>query len=225
MWDAWGGDWRFRHAAPLSSLLQQIKRICRDVIGLDLNAEGLKKMKHVDPETSLVRADACYLPFRDESFDTVVAGEIIEHISNVGFLLDEAYRVLRQNGILLGDTPNTWDLKCIVDLLRRKRRTITQGTTHVHVFDEYSLKLLLLQHGFQAEISYTQIEIRRHIWKVVKVLEKKVYPTTAHWLSFTATKISKQRAEALLSDWMKKLLVRRYNYLMNEIKSKKERKK
>jgi ubiquinone/menaquinone biosynthesis C-methylase UbiE len=191
-----GGDWRFCHASPLSSLHQRIKQICQDVIGLDLNIEGLRKMKHLDPETSLVRADACCLPFRNGSFDTVVAGEIIEHISNVGFFLDEVYRVLRQNGTLLGDTPNACDLKCIVDLLRGKKQTITQGTTHVHVLDEHSLRLLLLQHGFQAEISYSQIESRRHIWKVLKVLEKKIYPTTTHWLSYMATKISKQREKA-----------------------------
>lgn len=188
-----GGDWRLGHAIPLSSLHQQIKRIHRDAIGLDLNAKGLKKMKHVDPETNLLRADAWHLPFRNESFDTVVAGEIIEHISNIGFFLDEVHRVLRQNGILLGDTPNACDLKCFVDLLRGKRQPITQGTTHVHVFDEHSLGLLLLQHGFQAKISYSQIESRRHIWKVLKVLEKRPYPTTTHWLSYMATKISKHR--------------------------------
>jgi len=200
-----GGDLRLHYARPLSSLHQRIKQIHQDAIGLDINIDGLKRMKQTDPKSSLICADACYFPFKDELFDTVVAGEIIEHIDNVGFFLDEIYRVLKRGGILLGDTPNAWDLKCIIDLLRGKRETITQGTTHVHVFDKYSLELALLQHGFQAKIVYTQIENRQHIWKLVKVLEKKVYPTTSHWLSFMATKISRQRAKTLLSDWMQKI--------------------
>jgi hypothetical protein len=46
------------------------------------------------------------LPFADESFDLVVAFEVIEHLERWPDLLAEARRVLRSDGILLVSTPN-----------------------------------------------------------------------------------------------------------------------
>jgi SAM-dependent methyltransferase len=46
------------------------------------------------------------LPFADESFDLVVAFEVIEHLERWPDLLTEARRVLRPEGILLVSTPN-----------------------------------------------------------------------------------------------------------------------
>jgi len=48
-------------------------------------------------ETHWADADAA-LPFPDESFDVVVAGELLEHIRDPGGLVDEAARVLRPGG-------------------------------------------------------------------------------------------------------------------------------
>jgi ubiquinone/menaquinone biosynthesis C-methylase UbiE len=45
-------------------------------------------------------ADACALPFEDNSFDTVVLGEILEHLENPGQAFAEACRVSRQRVIL-----------------------------------------------------------------------------------------------------------------------------
>jgi ubiquinone/menaquinone biosynthesis C-methylase UbiE len=53
------------------------------------------------------------LPFRSESFDYVLAIEVLEHINNLGNLLGEIYRVLKFNGILFAETPNiTWNYFC-----------------------------------------------------------------------------------------------------------------
>ncbi len=46
------------------------------------------------------------LPFEDESFDVVVFGEVIEHLYDPDFALDEIVRVLRPNGRLIATTPN-----------------------------------------------------------------------------------------------------------------------
>ena len=205
-----GGDWRMGRATPLSSLHQEIRKKNKDVIGLDLNLQGLKIIKRNRAESNLMCADAYCLPFRDEIFDTLVIGELIEHVSNAGLFLDEAYRVLKEKGILIGDVPNAWDLKGILGLLIFRREPTTRWTTHVHMFDKYSLNLLLLQHGFEAEISYSPIEHVTVFGKIVKTLEKTIYPQTTHWLSFIAKKISRKRTEALLAERIKQLLPRKY---------------
>jgi methionine biosynthesis protein MetW len=46
------------------------------------------------------------LPFKDASFATVLAGEVIEHVFDTQQVMDELARVLRPNGWLVLTTPN-----------------------------------------------------------------------------------------------------------------------
>jgi 2-polyprenyl-6-hydroxyphenyl methylase/3-demethylubiquinone-9 3-methyltransferase len=76
-------------------------------IGVDLGLEGLRRAREhgVRP----VRADALRLPFADEVFDVVVAGEVLEHVREPGQVVAEACRVLRRGGTLVMDTiADTW---------------------------------------------------------------------------------------------------------------------
>jgi SAM-dependent methyltransferase len=47
------------------------------------------------------------LPFKDDSFDTVVSLDYLEHLEEDDFCLDEIHRVLKKNGQLLLATPQT----------------------------------------------------------------------------------------------------------------------
>lgn len=201
-----GGDWRIGKLVRLSPLHHEIKRKKVNVVGIDRNKEGLKIMKHKNLENNLICADAYYLPFRNEIIDTVVAGELIEHLSSPGIFLDEAYRILRDNSVLVGDVPNAWDLEGIFQLLIfRRQPTPTRSTTHVHVFDDYTLKLLLLQHGFEAKVFYNLLKSRHTFGKIINMLQRIYYPKTTHWLSFIARKISRKRTETLLTEWIKQI--------------------
>ena len=46
------------------------------------------------------------LPFEDESFDVVFSKSVIEHVYNVDNLLNECYRVLKKNGLIILMTPD-----------------------------------------------------------------------------------------------------------------------
>jgi len=52
-----------------------------------------------------VQADACYIPFPDKKFDVVICSELLEHVPDPRAVLREAYRVLREGGILLVCVP------------------------------------------------------------------------------------------------------------------------
>ena len=71
-------------------------------VGLDLSPTALPVAREhgVVP----VRGDVLRLPFRDESADVVVAGEVLEHVAEPLDLLAEACRVLRPGGTLVLDT-------------------------------------------------------------------------------------------------------------------------
>ena len=71
-------------------------------VGLDLSptALPLARAHGVVP----VRGDVLHLPFADEVADVVVAGEVLEHVTEPLDLLAEACRVLRPGGTLVIDT-------------------------------------------------------------------------------------------------------------------------
>ena len=47
------------------------------------------------------------LPFKDGFFDVVIANEVLEHLLNLDLVLSEIKRVLKKNGTLIADVPNT----------------------------------------------------------------------------------------------------------------------
>jgi 2-polyprenyl-6-hydroxyphenyl methylase/3-demethylubiquinone-9 3-methyltransferase len=76
-------------------------------VGVDVTASALDQA--VEHGVLGVRADVAKLPFADETFDVVVAGEILEHVTDFPAVVAEACRVLRRGGTLVIDTiADTW---------------------------------------------------------------------------------------------------------------------
>ena len=58
---------------------------------------------------SSVTGDAEELPFKPNSFDVVLASEIVEHLWNPNSFLDDAYKILKTGGHLIISTPDGVD--------------------------------------------------------------------------------------------------------------------
>lgn len=111
------------------------------VLGLDSN---LKAVKRAQTCFNILYGNAENFSFNfNRKFDVVVAGELIEHLSNPGLFLECAKRHLRRNGLLLITTPN---LRNIPHLLNWR-----WGPDHDHVcvHNEHTLSNLLARHGFK----------------------------------------------------------------------------
>jgi methionine biosynthesis protein MetW len=113
-------------------------------------------------------------PFEDESFDVVLASEIIEHISNTDNFLKEIHRVLRMGGYTVISTPNLSSWPNILFLVLGKQpavasvsdevvvntwhahsnfRRLDEGPSHRRIFTLGALVSLLSYHGFQVQKS------------------------------------------------------------------------
>ncbi len=83
-------------------------QLCRafpqaETIGIDTNHAGLREMKQKG--LNVLLGDAENLEF-DALFDTIVAGELIEHLSNPGRFLEGCRKSLKPNGRVILSTPN-----------------------------------------------------------------------------------------------------------------------
>ncbi|WFB05793.1 bifunctional 2-polyprenyl-6-hydroxyphenol methylase/3-demethylubiquinol 3-O-methyltransferase UbiG [Streptomyces sp. LX-29] len=73
------------------------------VFGVDLSALSLREATRHGFD-AVARADMARLPFADESFDVVTAGQCLEHVPDPFAVVTEACRVLRPGGTLVVDT-------------------------------------------------------------------------------------------------------------------------
>jgi SAM-dependent methyltransferase len=86
--------------------------------------------------------DTDTLPFKNDSFDVVVASHVIEHLNNSDFALREMYRVLRPLGLLIVGTPIKPILISNFMNFLYSWREIHKGET-AYNFDLFSLKKFL----------------------------------------------------------------------------------
>jgi SAM-dependent methyltransferase len=120
------------------------------VVGLDVDAAALEKAAALGIEP--VQADVEEpLPFADESFDAVVAGELLEHLQFPDALVSEIRRVLRPGCVLVGSVPNAFRVQSRLRFLRG--RPPEDDPTHLRMFSPAAMRELL--QGFdQVELSY-----------------------------------------------------------------------
>jgi SAM-dependent methyltransferase len=110
------------------------------VVGLDLDREALARAAAagIEPVEGDVEEP---LPFPDDAFDAVVAGELFEHLRAPGDLVEEIRRVLRPGGTIVGSVPNAFRVKCRWRVLRGRQPE--DDPTHLHLFAPRDLRSLL----------------------------------------------------------------------------------
>jgi ubiquinone/menaquinone biosynthesis C-methylase UbiE len=75
----------------------------RQLIGIDLDWDGLRKNKFV---SGGVLGNLEALPFPSASFDVATANMVVEHLANPEAVLREVRRVLKPGGLFIYHTPN-----------------------------------------------------------------------------------------------------------------------
>lgn len=134
-----------------NAIYNRIKRVADSVLGVELSEEQSRIL--IARGYNIVQGDAETFEL-DQKFDVVVAGELIEHLSNPGLFLDNARRHLVPGGFLVLTTPNRFSAR---DFMSAFRRNIIPGYSkpiakHVMYFDENCLTDLLNRHGFARHV-------------------------------------------------------------------------
>jgi ubiquinone/menaquinone biosynthesis C-methylase UbiE/uncharacterized protein YbaR (Trm112 family) len=89
-------------------------RTCRRVVGVDVALRwlvmGKQRLDEAGIDAPLVCANAESLPFRNDTFNAVVADSVIEHVRDSAAMRDEALRVLQQHGAFFFVTNNRFSV-------------------------------------------------------------------------------------------------------------------
>jgi 2-polyprenyl-3-methyl-5-hydroxy-6-metoxy-1,4-benzoquinol methylase len=116
----------------------------------DVAEEALRRARARAPGAEAVKlAEGEPLPFAEDAFDVVWAGEVLEHVADVVGLLAEVRRVLRWGGRLLVTTP--WHGRVVVTTDAH----FDPRADHLRFFSARTLRAVLEDAGFN------EIEIRR----------------------------------------------------------------
>lgn len=125
-------------------LLRRLAIRSRLAVGIDLSVDGLQMARSRTGAVGLnslklLNARAESLPFKDATFDAVVAQHLLEHIHNPKEALREWRRVLRPGGVVAMVTPNAL----------YPDPTIFDDPSHVNLFTPDTLRFALESAGFE----------------------------------------------------------------------------
>lgn len=113
----------------------------KKVFSLDISSDNPKKVNNLIRSKNHfpIVADSFNLPFKSNSFNCVIASEIIEHTINPSYFIYELFRVVSKNGRLIISTPYKEKIRYHLCIHCNKK---TPENAHLHSFDEVKLSKL-----------------------------------------------------------------------------------
>ena len=111
-----------------------------DVVGVDVDRAALAKAEQLGITPVVADVDEP-LPLDSETFDVVVAGELLEHVRFPLPLVAEVRRVLRPGGVFVGSVPNAFRVQNRLRFARGLQPE--RDPTHLHMFTPADVRALL----------------------------------------------------------------------------------
>jgi SAM-dependent methyltransferase len=135
-----------------------------DVLGVDIDPEGIEQLKTQGFQAVCADVETMDL---GRKFDTIIAGEIIEHLENCGLFLRNMRRHLKDDGVIIISTPNPFYAGQTWKIWRYGRPMVHED--HMNWQDPTTLDALLRRTGFEPFDGYW-IQPKRNVLKTWKRL-------------------------------------------------------
>ncbi|MCC6364566.1 MAG: methyltransferase domain-containing protein [Bryobacterales bacterium] len=161
----------------------ELAAVARAVTGIDVSSDAVTYAKeHYSlPNLTFQCASADAIPHPDQSYDLIVAFEVIEHLESARALLSEARRLLAPGGQFIVSTPNRL-------YYQETRRLSGPNPFHVHEFEFEEFRSMLGEY-----FPHVSLFLQNHISSIVfqpaemagstevRMAESHAIPTEAHF--------------------------------------------
>lgn len=135
-------------------LHNHIGQVSSYLIGMDINRDMIKWLANSCGIQNIKEGDIEKIEdYPEQDFDVIIAGEILEHLSNPGKALDGIRSIIKPNCKLIITVPNAYSFKGFVRVLMRKHELIHPD--HALHHSPHTLKALLERHGFTVETYFS----------------------------------------------------------------------
>jgi 2-polyprenyl-3-methyl-5-hydroxy-6-metoxy-1,4-benzoquinol methylase len=130
-------------------LLKRIVELNPRTLGVDIDSEGVQALRAMKFDVICEDAETMDL---NRQFDTIVAGELIEHLENPGRWLRNMRRHLKDQGVIIISTPNPFYCGQTWKVWRYGKPAVHED--HVNWQDPITLAELLRRTGFELVEGY-----------------------------------------------------------------------
>lgn len=165
----------------VAAMLRELQVIEKALCGLDISRTQLRKAKAADAHLNLSQVDANCLPFRNESFSTIICNGVLCSIPEGPELaVKEIARVLKTRGILIATVPTNQFMEVL--LIPKILRKVSDGLGSYYVkrknsrlphFNAYARNIWienLATHGLKATTCRPFFSSRvGYVWNMIGV--------------------------------------------------------
>ncbi|MHC4962291.1 MAG: class I SAM-dependent methyltransferase [Planctomycetota bacterium] len=153
-------------------LHKQIKSVASELTGLDVLAEDAMKLKEYGFDIVAGNAENFCL---NQKFDVIVAGDLIEHLSNIGMFLQCIKKHMDDNSMFIFTTPNPFNIEQSMSAVFANQ--ISVNAQHTCWLSPHVCWELLTREGFDIKGFYW-VETQYHF-----PLDKIVLKNAVNWIS------------------------------------------
>ena len=129
-------------------LHREIAAVAGELIGLDNDRNAVEAMQKEGFQVVVGEAENLEGSNLHE-FDTIVAGEIIEHLSNPGLFLKGAHTLLKPEGLFVATVPNAWSFTRLKQLRKGIDDALWTHDQHTCWYSKATIQFLLRRFDFE----------------------------------------------------------------------------
>lgn len=124
-----------------------------DVTCIDILKTAVEANQKSNPKAKHILGDATSINL-NEKFDLIFMKDLIEHVQNDEGLLKNMFKHLKENGLLLINTQNSFSLNYLIQsiyyrFIKKNRSWLGWDPTHVRFYNYWMLKRKLSKIGFK----------------------------------------------------------------------------
>ncbi|MCL0072156.1 class I SAM-dependent methyltransferase [Thermodesulfovibrionales bacterium] len=166
----------------------KIMKVAREVMGVDVSHSGIRYLKtHLEID-NIIYGDVQNLSTLNlpKDFDTIVVGELLEHLSNPGLFLEGLRDICFSNTIVLITVPNAFSIKSFLRILTKRELV---HPDHIAYYSPRTVSSLVQRFGFEiisikSYLAISASKIKRFLQIILHWTIKNFFPYTADGLIF-----------------------------------------